>query len=49
MARRKNLVIVAAGDASLHEGWLAGAGERSWDLIVNYFGEDPQRYRRDDV
>ncbi|MGH9809615.1 MAG: hypothetical protein ACRD9W_20580, partial [Terriglobia bacterium] len=49
MANRKNLVIVRAGDASLHEEWLSGPDERNWDLIVNYFGDDPQRYRRDDV
>ena len=49
MARRKNLVIVRAGDSSLHEEWLQGEGERNWDLIVNYFGDDPQRYRKDDV
>jgi hypothetical protein len=49
MAKRRNLVIVRAGDASLHEQWLAGDAERNWDLIVNYFGDDPQRYRKDDV
>jgi hypothetical protein len=49
MARRRNLVIVRAGDTSLHEQWLAGDAERNWDLIVNYFGDDPQRYRKDDV
>jgi hypothetical protein len=49
MARRKNLVIVRAGDSSLHEEWLQAEGERNWDLIVNYFGDDPQRYRKDDV
>jgi hypothetical protein len=49
MAKRRNLVIVRAGDSSLHEQWLSGEGERNWDLIVNYFGDDPQRYRQDDV
>ncbi len=49
MANRKNLVIVRAGDSSLHEEWLTGPGECNWDLIVNYFGDDPQRYRKDDV
>ena len=49
MAERRNLVIVRAGDASLHEQWLNGGAERNWDLIVNYFGDDPQRYRQDDV
>ncbi len=49
MAKRRNLVIVRAGDASLHEQWLAGDGERNWDLIVNYFGDDPERFRTADV
>lgn len=48
-ARRPNLVIVRAGDQSLHEGWLAGAQDRTWDLVVSYFGDDPDRYRVDDV
>jgi hypothetical protein len=46
--QRKNLVIVRAGDQSLHERWLDG-GSRSWDLLVSYYGDDPKRYRRDDV
>jgi uncharacterized protein DUF707 len=46
---RRNLVIVRAGDSSLHPGWLQGLStkERSWDLIVSYFGEDRQKYRGD--
>jgi len=45
---RRALVIVRAGDSSLHEGWLAG-GDRNWDLLVSYFGDDPDRFRGDDV
>ena len=46
---RRNLVIVRAGDSSLHPAWLAGPGERNWDLVVSYFGKDPDRYRVADV
>jgi hypothetical protein len=47
---RRNLVIVRAGDTSLHEAWLKGkAAERNWDLIVNYFGDDPDKFRALDV
>jgi hypothetical protein len=47
---RRNLVIVRAGDNSLHEHWIsADPAERSFDLVVNYYGDDPARYRRDDV
>jgi hypothetical protein len=46
---RRFLVVVRAGDSSLHPQWLQGSAgqqvERNWDLIVNYYGDDPQRYR----
>ena len=44
----KNLVIVRAGDTSLHERWLAGGGKRNWDLWISYFGDDENRFRRND-
>ncbi len=47
MAKR-NLVVVRAGDHSLHPHWLKGQGERNWDLIVSYFGDDPDRYKDGD-
>jgi hypothetical protein len=46
---RQNLVIVRAGDQSLHPGWLEGPEERSWDLLVSYYCDDPERHRTDDV
>ena len=46
---RPNLVIVRAGNSSLHPAWLAGAEERNWDLVVSYFGKDPDIYRQADV
>jgi hypothetical protein len=45
----RNLVIVRAGDTSLHEGWLAGPEERNWDIVVSYFGDDPNRYRGENI
>lgn len=47
--QRPNLVIVRAGNSSLHPTWLLGPEERNWDLVVNYFGKDPDIYRHDDV
>jgi hypothetical protein len=41
----RNLVIVRAGDRSLHGAWLEGARAGHYDLIVSYFGSDPDRYR----
>jgi len=39
---RRNLVVVRAGDNSVHPGWLDG--ERDFDLYVSYFGNQPDRY-----
>lgn len=36
---RRNLVIVRAGEKSLHRQWLADAEERNWDLIVSWYGD----------
>jgi hypothetical protein len=44
MARRANLLIVRAGDTSLHERWLAGAARRNFDLLVSYYGSTPNRF-----
>lgn len=41
----RNLVIVRAGDRSLHGAWLEGARAGHYDLIVSYFGNDTERYR----
>lgn len=40
---KRNLVIVRAGDQSLHPEWLGS--DDSWDLIISYFGKDPALYR----
>ena len=51
--RRRVLVILRAGDQSLHREWLAGIpGEgRNWDLHLSYFGDlrRPYRHRADDI
>ena len=41
------LVVVRAGDQSLHPRWTSARAARDWDLIVSYFGEDPHRFRGD--
>ncbi len=45
----RNLVIVRAGDKSLHPNWLDGSAPRNWDLVVSYFGDDPDMYRVEDI
>lgn len=47
--RRRYLVIARAGDSSLHPGWLKGPASRNWDLVVSYFGNDPNLYRDGDI
>ena len=46
---RRNLVIVRAGNTSLHPEWLVGDADRTWDVVVNYFGDDPDIYKDADV
>jgi Protein of unknown function (DUF707) len=40
-SRRRVLVVVRAGDCSLHVEWLEGARQfgRNWDLHISYYGE----------
>jgi hypothetical protein len=41
----RNLVIVRAGDRSLHPAWTSSLETREWDLVVSYFGSDPSVFR----
>jgi len=45
--RRRRLVVVRAGDSSLHPTWLQGPDSPEFDLVVSYYGDDPARYRSD--
>jgi hypothetical protein len=42
----KNLVIVVAGDSSLHKTWTSGS-KPEFDLFVVYYGDMGDRYRKD--
>jgi hypothetical protein len=41
------LVVVRAGDTSLHPQWTDDLATRDWDLVVSYYGDDPRRFRDD--
>lgn len=41
----RHLVIVRAGDKSLHRGWGADDPGCEFDLIVSYYGTDPSAFR----
>lgn len=44
---RKNLLIVRAGDSSLHPRWIASWRARNFDLLVSYYGATEGRFRAD--
>jgi hypothetical protein len=44
-APKRFLVVVRAGDQSLHPQWTSDLTTRTWDLVVSYFGKDPARFR----
>jgi hypothetical protein len=46
-ARKKNLIIARVGDTSLHRGWLGDPSLRSYDVWLDYYGEDVGRYAAD--
>ncbi|MFY8062409.1 MAG: hypothetical protein ACOVN2_01745, partial [Usitatibacteraceae bacterium] len=43
---RKNLVVLRAGDSSLHRQWLAGP-TRDFDIFISYYGKTDGQYRGD--
>ncbi len=42
---RRNLIIVCAGDQSIHPGWIDPDRRRDFDLFVSYYGTTPDRFR----
>ncbi len=44
---KANLVIATVGDESLHGQWLAPREQRSFDVMLVYYGTEGERYRQD--
>jgi hypothetical protein len=44
---RRYLLLVRAGDKSLHRNWIDANSERKFDLLVSYYGTQVGRYRDD--
>ena len=42
----RNLVVLRAGDRSLHQEWIAGA-RRDFDLFISYYGQTPNKWREE--
>lgn len=45
-AAPRSLIVVRAGDASLHEGWMIPAAHKSFDVAVSYYGDRPGQWVR---
>jgi hypothetical protein len=45
---RRFVVVVRAGETSLHAGWLKG-DRRNWDLVVSWYGTSPYEPIADEV
>lgn len=43
---RRNLIVVRAGDRSLHRRWLDDSRKRGFDLLVSYFGAIEGRHAK---
>src|SRR3954466_9170313 len=39
----RNLIILRAGDSSLHPQWIS-SGPCDFDLLISYYGKSPGRY-----
>ena len=39
LTEKKNLIILRAGDNSLHPSWFS-VKKRNWDLVLSYYGEN---------
>jgi hypothetical protein len=42
---RQNLIVVTAGDSSLHRQWLSKATRRNFDILISYDGNEPGLYK----
>ncbi len=45
--RKKYLVICRVGDNSLHKEWLNPVEYKNFDLFLDYFGSEDNRYSED--
>src|ERR1035438_1769749 len=42
---RENLIVVRAGDSSLHPKWLISSQARNFDIFVSYYGDAPDQFK----
>lgn len=45
-SKNKNLIILRAGDASLHSTWISGA-KCNFDIYISYYGNTENKYQGD--
>ncbi len=49
LCMRRYLVVVRAGNSSLHSLWVSGDCERTWDMIISYYGAGPKPREKDGI
>jgi len=45
--RNRYLVVLRAHDHSCHKQWLKPKGSKNFDLLIDYYGDQPNRYLHD--
>lgn len=43
----RNLIIAVVGDKSIHQNWSSLRYLRDFDLMIVYFGDEPNKYRKE--
>lgn len=47
MSKNKFLIVLKAGDTSIHKEWLAPKIDRNFDLFLDYFDDQPNMFKED--
>lgn len=47
MSKNKFLIVLRAGDTSIHKEWLVPTIDRNFDLFLDYFGDQPNKFKED--
>lgn len=45
LSNRKYLIVARVGDKSLHREWISHSEKRNFDILLDYYGNVPNKYR----